>query len=252
MAEQALRDGRRRLAQIIEGSPVPTFVLDAEHRVVHWNRACARLTGKTEADMIGRDDAWRIFYSEKRPCLADLVLDEAGSDDVGARYVRHVPSKVIDEGYETVAFCPGLGTDGLWLHCTAAPIRSHDGEIVGAVETVQDISERKKAEQEEARRIAEREIERGREEILARERRKGDERKAELDAIAQHVGTFIIPRLEAIRSLSISSGMEIERAGFDGGTRERPVAEQTKAILDHSEVLLEELSELLATISAAR
>ena len=40
-ARMALGKDRDRLSQIIDGSPVPTFVIDEDHSVTHWNRACA-------------------------------------------------------------------------------------------------------------------------------------------------------------------------------------------------------------------
>ncbi len=52
-AELALRRSRRLLSQIIEGSPIPTFVIDEDHRITHWNRACEILTGYSSDDMIG-------------------------------------------------------------------------------------------------------------------------------------------------------------------------------------------------------
>ncbi|MCB1890401.1 MAG: PAS domain-containing protein, partial [Rhodocyclaceae bacterium] len=36
---------RALLDQIIAELPVATFILDAEHRVTHWNRACERISG---------------------------------------------------------------------------------------------------------------------------------------------------------------------------------------------------------------
>jgi PAS domain-containing protein len=45
---------------------VPTFVLDAEHRVTIWNHACERLTGIPAAEIVGTGDQWRGFYSEAR------------------------------------------------------------------------------------------------------------------------------------------------------------------------------------------
>jgi PAS domain-containing protein len=44
---------RDRLSQIIEGSPVPTFVIDENHRVTHWNRACEAIFAVPAASIIG-------------------------------------------------------------------------------------------------------------------------------------------------------------------------------------------------------
>ena len=57
----------RLLAQIVNNCPVATFVIDAEHHVLHWNRACALITGVTEQQLIGTTDSWKAFYPGKRP-----------------------------------------------------------------------------------------------------------------------------------------------------------------------------------------
>ena len=44
---------RDRLSQIIDGSPVPTFVIDEDHRVTHWNRACEAIFAVPAASIIG-------------------------------------------------------------------------------------------------------------------------------------------------------------------------------------------------------
>ena len=62
------------LDRIIQGSPVPTFVIDREHRVTHWNRACEVVLHYPAAAMIGSRDQWRPFYPQPRPVMADLVV----------------------------------------------------------------------------------------------------------------------------------------------------------------------------------
>ena len=60
---------------LLQHMPVATFVLNPRHQVVIWNKACEQLTGLKASEMIGSDQHWRGFYTEKRPCLADLLLD---------------------------------------------------------------------------------------------------------------------------------------------------------------------------------
>ena len=57
-------------------------------------------------------------------------------------------STVIDGAYEIESLFPHLGTRGRWLYVTAAPLRNGVGEVIGAIETLQDITERKNAENE--------------------------------------------------------------------------------------------------------
>ncbi|MDR1996117.1 diguanylate cyclase [Azonexus sp.] len=134
-------------AQLVEGSPVAIIVIDARHHVIHWNRACVELTGVAAADMLGRREQWRAFYREKRPILADLIVDRALEGEVGQFYPGKCRlSLQIAGAWETEDFFPACGTGGRWLYATAAALRNAAGEIIGAIETVQDVTERRLAE----------------------------------------------------------------------------------------------------------
>ena len=52
-AEQALRESRERLLQIVEGSTIPTFIIDRDHVITHWNKGCERLLGLPASQMVG-------------------------------------------------------------------------------------------------------------------------------------------------------------------------------------------------------
>lgn len=146
-AEVALRDKEAYLAQIVDGSSVATLVIDADHRVTHWNRACEALTGTLARQMIGTSDHWKAFYSTQRPILADLVLDDVSEREVPLLYHgRFRISPLTPGGYEVEDFFPHFGNSGRWLFFTAAPLRNSDGRIIGAIETLQDVTERRRAE----------------------------------------------------------------------------------------------------------
>ncbi|MCK6405043.1 MAG: diguanylate cyclase [Rhodocyclaceae bacterium] len=148
-AEALLQEGERRLAQIIDGSAVAMFVIDAAHRVTHWNQACAALTGLPAEKVIGTNEHWRAFYADARPCMADLVLDGAIETRVAQYYSakKYHVSHVVEGGFEAEDFFAAFGSSGRWLYFTAAPLRNAGGEIIGAIETLQDITEQKRAEE---------------------------------------------------------------------------------------------------------
>ncbi|BCS52485.1 diguanylate cyclase [Geobacter sp. SVR] len=146
--EEDLRESRKRLAQIVEGFAVATFVIDARHTITHWNRACANITGVSAEEMIGTRHHWRAFYSTERPVMADLIVDGISEEFLIRNYARECRRSTIIEGaYEAEDYFPHFGSGGKWLFFTAAPIRDRDGKIIGAIETLQDITERKQAEQ---------------------------------------------------------------------------------------------------------
>ena len=59
---------------------------------------------------------------------------------------KYRKSDLINDAYEVTDFFPDLGDSGRWLRFTAALIRDSQGELVGAVETLEDITEQKLAE----------------------------------------------------------------------------------------------------------
>jgi len=144
------------LSQSIQGSTIPTFVINGEHRVTHWNRALEKLTGYAAQDMVGSQRQWEPFYPAKRPSLADVVLDQAGEAELQTLYGDGwQKSALIDNAYEAEGFYPNLGKGGKWIWFTAAPIVSPDGRVIGAIETLWDKTEEKRAEQERERHTCE-------------------------------------------------------------------------------------------------
>jgi len=150
--ERELNKNKQGQGQIIEGNTIPTFVINQDHIITHWNRACEKLTGYPAKKLIGTRDQWKPFRSKKRPIMADLVLDGINRKDAlkyyGTKWHR---SSLVNGAYEAEEFFPNLGQDGLWLFFTAAPIKAPDGQITGAIETLQDRTEVKKAAEETIR-----------------------------------------------------------------------------------------------------
>jgi two-component system sensor histidine kinase DegS len=137
----------KTLAKIVNGSAIPLFVINKEHRVTHWNTALEALSGRKSEDVIGKDDHWLSFYSEKRPSLADLIVNGASAQEIEVYYRdKFKKSALIEGAFEAEDFFPALGSKGRWLHFTASPIYGDDGAIIGAIETLIDITERKALE----------------------------------------------------------------------------------------------------------
>ncbi len=79
--------------------------------------------------------------------MADLIVDNASEKEISLFYGGKYRKAVIEDGYEAEGFFPDLGDDGKWLFFTASPLLDEDGAITGAIETLQDITFRKRAEQ---------------------------------------------------------------------------------------------------------
>ncbi|GAI75648.1 unnamed protein product, partial [marine sediment metagenome] len=65
------------LTKIINGSPIPTFAINKQHKVTHWNTALESLSGIKKDEVVTTDKQWVAFYTEKRPVMADLIVDGA-------------------------------------------------------------------------------------------------------------------------------------------------------------------------------
>ena len=150
--ERNLKESERALSQIIEGSTIPTFVLKADHVVSHWNKAMQRLTGASSESMVGTKNQSKPFWGEERPTMADVILDQVEEEEIQRLYgEKWRKSALIEGAYEAEVFFPHLGDEGKWCWFTAAPLKSRDGRIVGAIETLWDKTEDHKAEEERER-----------------------------------------------------------------------------------------------------
>lgn len=143
--ETALSEAEKRLADIIDFLPDATFAIDREGRVIAWNRAVEELTGVMADEVIGRGEYAHAvpFYGERRPILIDLVLDPSLAVEGGYEHVIRRGDVLIAD--TTLPRPRGRPTV---LRGTASPLYDRDGAVVGAIESVRDISDLKRVESE--------------------------------------------------------------------------------------------------------
>jgi diguanylate cyclase (GGDEF)-like protein/PAS domain S-box-containing protein len=142
---QNLEEQRRFSENLLQNAAAAGFVLDADHRVLVWNRACEKLTGIRAEDVLGTDSHWRAFYDRRRSCLADFAV--AGkTDELSAFYADFRPSGLLPDGLEAEGWHTFNGRSR-YIVFNAAPIRNGDGEIIAAIQTLEDITARKTAEE---------------------------------------------------------------------------------------------------------
>jgi PAS domain S-box-containing protein len=124
--------------------PDAILAIDIDGKVIIWNPAMEKMTGALAIDMIGKGNYEYAlpFYGIRRPILADLVL--MPQDEVDGKYdtVQRVGKTLTVE-----IFIPTFGTNGSYLWAKAAPLYDSQGEIAGAIESIRDITERKKGEE---------------------------------------------------------------------------------------------------------
>jgi PAS domain S-box-containing protein len=143
-AESSLIESRKRLSDIIDFLPDATFAIDMDGVVIAWNKAIEKMTNVKSEDIVGKGDyEYAIpFYLERRPILIDLVIWDDPS--TAARYpvIKREGHKLISE-ITLSHFNNGQGAS-FWF--TASPLYDVGGNTVGAIESIRDITDRKKAE----------------------------------------------------------------------------------------------------------
>jgi PAS domain S-box-containing protein len=131
---QRLRDSQRQLQELIAAIPAAIYTTDAEGNITYFNEAAVELTGRTPT--IGSAEwcvALQLYHPDGTPLPYEqspmaLALKE-GRDIRNAEAVAERPNGT------RVPFIP-----------YPTPLRDGDGTIVGAINMLADVSERKQAE----------------------------------------------------------------------------------------------------------
>ncbi|MBW1767523.1 MAG: PAS domain S-box protein, partial [Deltaproteobacteria bacterium] len=142
LAEERLKASEQHLAQIINFLPDATMVIDMEGKVIAWNQAVENMTGIKAQDMLGKGDyEYAIpFYGERRPILIDLVSKWNKEIEEKYQYVKKEGESLVSETYDPLIKPGGL----LWNK--ASLLYDHNGEVIGAIESIRDITDKKVAE----------------------------------------------------------------------------------------------------------
>ena len=150
--QTALRESEKRLADIIDFLPDATFVIDLSGKVIAWNRAVEEITGVKTEDILGKGnyEYALAFYGIRRPMLVDMVFEFLGDLEKKYNFIKKEGDVFFAE-----ADVPAGGVQrALWGK--ARPLYDENGNIVGAIESVRDITELKKTRDELAMRVRER------------------------------------------------------------------------------------------------
>jgi PAS domain S-box-containing protein len=134
-AEERLRESERHARELLNALPAAIYTTDAEGRITYYNQAAVDFSGRKPT--LGSDEwcvTWRLFTPDGSPlphdqCPMAVALREG-------RAVR---------GEEAIAERPD-GTRVPFIPFPT-PLRDASGRIIGAVNMLVDITERKQAEE---------------------------------------------------------------------------------------------------------
>ena len=148
--EESLQEQKAFAENIIQNSAVATFVVNPAHRIVFWNKACEELTGSPAGDMIGTDRQWKPFYAQHRHTLADVVID-GNIDSASGLYSKFARSTLVPNGLKAEGWYKNLNGRQRYILFDAVPICDAKGKLVVVIETLQDITDLRQAEEDLAR-----------------------------------------------------------------------------------------------------
>lgn len=149
LSERELQDSYQRLNDIIEFLPDPTIVIDSDGVVLAWNKAVEEVSGVSKNDMIGKGNHEYAlpFYGQRRPILIDhALIDDLETGPLMKNYesLERRSGLLYGEVYTPRVF----QGQGAYFWGVAGPLRDHTGKIVGAVECMRNVTERRMVETE--------------------------------------------------------------------------------------------------------
>jgi PAS domain S-box-containing protein len=199
-AEEALRESEQRLSDIIDFLPDATFAIDRDGKVMAWNRAIEEMTGVKTKDMTGKGDYEYAlpFYGIRRPILIDMVF--SSDEEIENKYSFIKKEKDIMLAEADVI----MNGENRVLWGKARCLYDSKGNIVGAIQSIRDITDRRRAE--EGLKKRERELEmksRNLEELNTALRvllKRREEDKSELEEkVLTNIKQLVLPYIEKMK-----------------------------------------------------
>ena len=143
--ENNLKDTSEKLTQVIQGAPIPIFIINKNHEISYWNNAMELLTGIYAFRVINTKNQTSIFNKENEPVLADLIVDGVNEKELHKYYdgkLKKIPGREVYE-IQTTKTINGIDK---FVMIVASPIKDANMNVVGAIQTIYDLTEQKKAE----------------------------------------------------------------------------------------------------------
>jgi len=144
-AEEERREVEKRLADMINFLPDATLAIDQQGKVIAWNQAITEMTGINPEEMLGKGDyEYAIpFYGNRRPILIDLILSEGPETIDTYDIIRKEGACLIAEPVHPNT----VRGKEVYLWAKASPLFDTGGKVVGAIESIRDVTDIKKTEQ---------------------------------------------------------------------------------------------------------
>jgi len=144
--ENELKVSKKLFDDLVEGSPAALFVVNTNHKIVYWNRELEKMTGLKADQMIGTKNHWKPFYREPTQMMTDMIIDGKKWKDI-LRHERYTNIEVEEYDAKNGIVCSKFFEDfhggKKWLRFKIKPLYDINKNLVGAIEAVDDVTERR-------------------------------------------------------------------------------------------------------------
>ena len=189
------------LNEIIKFLPDATFAIDCDGSVIAWNSAIEKMTGVRSNEILGKNkyEYALPFYKTRKPILIDLVFKS--NKEIEKKYSFIQRKKDVLFGETETAYLNGKRA---YLWGKASAIRNVKGKVIGAIESIRNVTDLKKTEQ-----VLRESQEKLKEQKIALEQRNFDlkdilgqvesEKRRTQENILNNIDNLILPLLKKMR-----------------------------------------------------
>ena len=130
-------DITKRLEDVFDSIPNPSFIMTADEQIVYWNRANELMTGWEANQIIGKGnyESSLPYYSIRRPMVANLIMNEDA--EWQSTYFEFDQE---ENHVNALAFCPALPDGGAYLRTDTNRLYDVNNRLWGAIHTVRDVT----------------------------------------------------------------------------------------------------------------
>lgn len=198
-AEEDLKKSERMLWDIINFLPEPTFAIDGEGGIISWNREMEKMMGMKAEDMLGKNNYEYAlpFYGKRIPMLIDLIRRPDEARERQYSYFKREENFL----YAERSFRLHGETRRVW--CKAGLIYDHNDQVIGAIESMRDVTDFRNAITELKNKSLHLEETNTALKVLLQYRQ--NDRKEFEENIAGNVKTLIVPYLDKIKATSLEA-----------------------------------------------
>ncbi|MFH0966394.1 MAG: PAS domain S-box protein [Methanobacteriota archaeon] len=138
ISEKRLIESEHQLSDILSHLPDPTFVINPQRKIIFWNKAMEEMTGVSADSVVGKERSFFTpsIFGYSRPILADFIFDSDNIDNQSLFQNLSKGEEIITAETKGVS---KLGEEVIfWVKAT--PLKDVDGQIVGALQSMRDIT----------------------------------------------------------------------------------------------------------------